>query len=45
MDQIMRKMQVKKTFSSKGFVRLRGLPYSCSKADVQQFFHGLFSLS
>ncbi|ODN05134.1 Heterogeneous nuclear ribonucleoprotein F [Orchesella cincta] len=27
--------------SSDTFVRLRGLPYDCSKEDIYQFFHGL----
>lgn len=35
-------MQMKKTMSSKGFVRIRGLPYNCNKEQVQQFFRGLF---
>ncbi|KAL3101096.1 hypothetical protein niasHS_001556 [Heterodera schachtii] len=41
MDQLMRRMQMKKTLSSKGFVRIRGLPYNCNKDQVQQFFRGL----
>uniref|UniRef100_A0A914HJA7 RRM domain-containing protein n=1 Tax=Globodera rostochiensis TaxID=31243 RepID=A0A914HJA7_GLORO len=41
MDQLMRRMQMKKTLSCKGFVRIRGLPYNCNKEQVQQFFRGL----
>jgi hypothetical protein len=41
MGQLIKRLQMKKTLSAKGFVRIRGLPYSCGKADVQQFFRGL----
>ena len=40
MDQLARRLQMKKTMSTKGFVRIRGLPYSCNKENIQQFFRG-----
>lgn len=42
MDQLLRRMQMKQTLASKGFVRIRGLPYNCNKEQVQQFFRGKF---
>ena len=42
MEQLMKRLLMKRTMATKGFVRVRGLPYTCTKDQVQQFFQGLF---
>uniref|UniRef100_A0A914KP78 RRM domain-containing protein n=1 Tax=Meloidogyne incognita TaxID=6306 RepID=A0A914KP78_MELIC len=41
MEQLMKRLLMKRTMATKGFVRVRGLPYTCTKDQVQQFFQGL----
>lgn len=39
-EQLMKRLHMKRTLATKGFVRIRGLPYTCTKDQVQQFFEG-----
>lgn len=41
MEQLMKRLHMKRTMATKGFVRIRGLPYTCTKEQVQEFFQGL----
>uniref|UniRef100_A0A1I8BFJ0 RRM domain-containing protein n=1 Tax=Meloidogyne hapla TaxID=6305 RepID=A0A1I8BFJ0_MELHA len=38
MEQLMKRLHMKRTMATKGFVRIRGLPYTCTKEQVQEFF-------
>lgn len=41
MSKVQRRLQIKKETADKGFVRIRGLPFSCKKDDLVKFFQGI----
>jgi hypothetical protein len=42
LNDLIRRLEVKKETANRGFVRIRGLPYSCKKEDITRFFQGFY---
>lgn len=44
MDWVIKRSGLPDSLSEDGCVRLRGLPFGCSKEEIAQFFTGIFKL-
>lgn len=41
LQQFLKRLEVKRSLADKGFVRVRGLPYNCTREDMDSFFKGM----
>ena len=44
LDKVMQRKAVRERTRGKGFVRLKGLPFDCTKEGVEKFFEGRYRL-